>query len=153
MLAALLAAVLVAQGPTPQPKLFNLQLPAPAIFPGPAARCSGVDPELMQMSIKGVEARGKYDRYELSGEVKNVGHTPEPADFPQSVEVYRDGHRLSSLPISRLAAGQSGTIRATVDVPHDERHPYFTFRLSDDPSKIPAPKRCTLLHDSLEIHV
>lgn len=145
---------LLAQGyPTPQPVLIDTKVPVPAIFREPATRCTGIDPELTQASVKSVARVGKNDQYTLTAQVKNVGMSAEPAGFPQRVDVYRDGHRVASVPVAPLTPEQARSIIAVVNVPQAQRHPYFTFRLSDGEAQLPAPKRCQVLHDRFEIHL
>ncbi|HXP92921.1 MAG TPA: CARDB domain-containing protein [Candidatus Binatia bacterium] len=153
MLAIVIATVLlVAQGPTPQPQL-NIKLPAPTIIPEPPTKCSGVDPELLALSVKSVARAGKYDLYTVTAEVKNVGASAEPTNFPQEVDVFRDGHPVATIPVAQLNAGQARTVSTVIEVPQTERHPYFTFRLVDGEAQLPAPKRCKVLHDRLEVHL
>ena len=110
--------ILLAQGyPTPQPVLIEKKIQAPAIFKEPSAPCTGVDPELLTAWVKSVARVGTHDHYTLSMRVKNAGLSSEPAGFPQRVDVFRDGHRVASVPVAHLDAGQARNVSTTVEVP------------------------------------
>lgn len=78
------------------------------------AGCSGADPALVSVAVKGVTPSGNLNNYQIDGTVTNQG-AAQSADVLQSVDIYaaKATDKLDAKSIPPLKAGESYTFSYT----------------------------------------
>jgi hypothetical protein len=83
--------------------------------PAMAASCSGPDPAIVAVGVKGMQSSGGLNRYTLSGKVLNLGSTAQASNTLQFVNIYKGSTKLDSRGVPPLRAGQSYTFHYVSD--------------------------------------
>jgi hypothetical protein len=79
------------------------------------AACSGADPSVVSVAVKGMRTDGGLNHYEISGTVTNVGGASQASNVLQSVNIYKTGEKLDTKSIPPLKAGESYTFTYVSD--------------------------------------
>lgn len=105
--------------------MFKINIAIVALFlstlmaPAQAAVCTGADPALHAVSVKGVSPNGGTNVYHLGGSVVNAGHRAQTSNALEFVDIFRDGEKMDSIGIPPLKPGQSYAFRWTFERSQD----------------------------------
>ncbi len=80
----------------------------PALSPA-TTTCSGADPAVVSVVVKGMQSDGGINSYTLSAKVVNLGSTSQAANTMQFVDIYKGSTKKDSRGIPALKAGESFT--------------------------------------------
>jgi hypothetical protein len=77
--------------------------------PSPAGTCSGADPAVVSVVVKGVQSGGGINTYTLTSKVVNLGSAAQAANTLQFVDIYKGSTKKDSRAVPPLKAGESFT--------------------------------------------
>jgi len=126
--------------------------PAPSAFVAyvdAAPSCPAADIAVTSLTVKVLKHKTS-DHYVVTGNVQNVGHHTQAANFQQRVELLRDGKVLLPQPLPPLDADVVYPVSFALDRPASERGTPLVLTLRYVPSaKTARAEDCSNANDAL----